>query len=225
VAKALRILWLRPVRSEGGYGVGGVDSKALTTESRALTFQLGHTITLPYGKGQHWGSNASGIAQAALGGWQFSGATTLESGETESLTLSSNATLNSDFSQLPNIIPGCKPSNVPGGQNASHWFNQACFTTPAMYQFGDYAPGSLNGPPIANADFALSKEFGFSSFLNREKTTVQVRMEAYNVFNLTNLGMWQWGHGCANCSGSNVITSLQMGYPMRRLQFGVHMSW
>jgi hypothetical protein len=140
------------------------------------------------------------------------------------MSLSSNTTLNSDFGQKPNRVPGCNPANVPGGQNASHWFNPACYTTPAQYQYGNTAPGTPNGPPIANADFALWKEFDFSSPLNREKTAIELRIESYNVFNLTNLGGWTWGT-CADCAGANQITSLQPGFPMRRFQFGLHMSW
>jgi hypothetical protein len=138
--------------------------------------------------------------------------------------LSSNVTLNSDFGQKPNRVPGCNPSSVPGGQNASHWFNPACYSTPAQYQYGDTAPGSLNGPPATNADFALWKEFDLSTFLNREKTAFQLRIESYNVFNLTSLGTATWG-ACVDCAAGNVITSLQPGFPMRRFQFGAHISW
>ena len=49
-------------------------------------------------------------------------------------------------------------------------------------------PGSLRGPGITNADFALWKEFDVSTFLNRERTAIQFRVESFNVFNLTNLG-------------------------------------
>jgi len=64
--------------------------------------------------------------------------------------------------------------------------------------------------------------------LNREKTTIQLRIESYNVFNLTNLGSPQnatWIGYAVDSSAGPVITSLQPGFPMRRLQFGVHMSW
>ncbi len=207
------------------YGVGSGDSGAEDSTARAVTFTLGHVLILPYGKGQHWGSNASGIMQAALGGWQFSGVTLFESGAAMDPNWSSNATLNSDIAnQKPNRVPGCNPSKVAGGQNASHWFNPACYTVPAQYQYGNTAPGSLNGPPVANADFALWKEFGLSTFLNREKTAIQLRVESYNVFNLTNLGTSTWGQ-CVDCANANVITNLQPGFPMRRFEFGLHMQW
>jgi outer membrane receptor protein involved in Fe transport len=213
-----------PYNRSVDYGVGSGDSGAEDSTSRAVTFTLGFTAQLPYGKGQRWGSGASGVKQAALGGWQFSGVTLLESGAAMDPTLSSNVTLNADFGQKPNRVPGCNPSSVPGGQNASHWFNPACYSTPAQYQYGDTAPGSLNGPPVTNADFALWKEFDLSTFLNREQTAIQLRIESYNVFNLTSLGTATWG-ACVDCAAGNVITSLQPGFPMRRFQFGAHISW
>ena len=54
------------------YGING--------QVRALTFTLGHTMLIPYGKGQRWGSSASPIQQAVIGGWQFSGITSIQSG-------------------------------------------------------------------------------------------------------------------------------------------------
>jgi len=195
---------------------------------RAATLTIGHTIILPYGKGQHWGANASGIKQAALGGWQFSGITVLESGGSLTPYLSSNATIDADFGQKPDMVPGCDPANVPGGRRSGMWYNPACFTTPAQGQYGDAAVGSMRSPGLTNADFALWKEFDLSTFLNREKTAFQLRIESYNVFNLTNLGSPSnavWISTTVDSSSGPVINSLATGFPMRRLQFGLHMSW
>jgi hypothetical protein len=92
-----------------------------------------------------------------------------------------------------------------------------------MYTFGNAGVGSLRGPGIANADFALWKEFNISTILNRENTAIQLRMEAFNVFNSANLGT----PGNVVDSGTAAqITSLQSSaYPMRRFEFGVHISW
>jgi len=209
---------------------------------RAATFTLGHTIILPYGKGQRWGSDAVGIKNAALGGWEFSGVTVFESGG--SLSPGIPAPLNADIGQRPNTVPGCNPANVPGGQTRNMWFNapldttpgdpnfglyvDKCYTTPDAFHLGDAARGSLRGPSVHNADFSLWKDFDLSTFLNREKTTIQLRIESYNVFNLTNLGSPQnatWIGYTADTSSGPVITSLEPGFPMRRFEFGLHMSW
>lgn len=228
-----------PFNSRLDYGVGASN---INQVERATTFTLGYAIVLPYGTGQHWGSDASPVMKAALGGWEFSGVAVFESGG--AISPSSPAPLNADIPQRPNTVAGCNPANVPGGQNRNMWFNapfdntpgdpnyglyvDKCFTEPDAFHLGDAAVGSLRGPPVQNVDFALWKDFGLSTFLNREKTVIQLRIESFNVFNLTNLGSPQnatWIGYTADTSAGPVITSLQSGFPMRRFQFGVHMSW
>ncbi|HEV2379096.1 MAG TPA: TonB-dependent receptor [Terriglobia bacterium] len=212
-----------PFDSRLDYGPG---MSNIGVVERAATFTLGHTIILPYGKGQRWGSSASPVLQAALGGWEFSGTTVLESGG--SLTPYSSAPINANITQRPNMVPGCNPANVPGGRNRNEWYNPACYTEPNAFQIGDAGPGSLRGPGVTNADFALWKDFDLSTFLNRERTTIQIRVESFNVFNLTNLGSPQnatWIGTTVDSSAGPVITSLEPGFPMRRFQFGAHMSW
>ena len=210
-----------PYNKRLDYGVGGGFQNTI---DRAANFTLGHIIVLPYGKGQRWGSDATGIKKAAIAGWQFSGVTVLASGGAITPYMSSTATTNSDFFfQRPDKVSGCNPYNVAGGQNATHWYNPACFTTPAMYTLGNAGVGSLRGPGIANADFALWKEFNISTILSRENTAIQLRMEAYNVFNSTNLGYPNNYVDTGTAAGE--IFDLEAGYPMRRFEFGVHISW
>jgi hypothetical protein len=207
------------------YGPGGNN---INTNDRAVTFSLGFNSVLPYGKGQRWGSNAAAVKQAALGGWQLNVAALLNSGGSLTPNISSNSTLNADFSQRADKIQGCDPRKVPGGQNRQEWYNPACFAIPALYHFGNAGVGSLRGPGIANTDLALWKEFDISTFLNRERTAIQLRFEGFNVFNRTNLGSPQdatWIGTNVDASNGPIITSLQSGFPMRRFEFGVHMSW
>ena len=223
--KALGYNSQNPYNTRLDYGVG---MSNIGVVERAATLTLGYTILLPYGRGQHWGSNASGIRNAALGGWQFSGATILESGSALTPNISSNATLNADFGQRADKVPNCNPYSVPGGQRSGEWYNPACFAIPAQYHFGNAAGGSLRGPGVASSDFALWKEFDLSTPLNREKTAIQLRVETFNVFNRTNLGSPQnstWIGTNVDTSAGPVITSLATGFPMRRFEFGLHMSW
>lgn len=212
-----------PFNSRLDYGPGASN---INQVERATTFTLGHTLILPYGRGQRWGANATGVRNAVLGGWQFSGTTVLESGG--ALTPYSSAPINADISQKPNTVPGCNPANVPGGRNRNEWYNPACFTKSDAFHIGDAAVGSLRGPGVHNVDFALWKGFDLSTFLNRERTTIELRIESFNVFNLTNLGSpgdATWIGTTVDNAAAPVITSLQPGFPMRRFEFGLHMSW
>jgi hypothetical protein len=196
---------------------------SIGTMDRALTWNFTHTFVLPYGPGQRWGSSASGIKKGVLAGWQFSGVTSIGSGLGFTPEWSNTAELNGDVQyQRANTVPGCNWRNVPGGQGRLHWWNQSCFADPGLYTYGDAGTGSLRGPGAANADLALWKEFAFSSPLNRERTAIQFRAEAYNAFNITNLSNPGWD---ADVSGNNQITSLLPSYTMRRFEFGMRVQW
>jgi hypothetical protein len=73
---------------------------------------------------------------------------------------------------------------VPPGfqQNASHWYNPACFTLPPPYTFGNLGRDNLRGPDFVNFDFTLYKNFRLT-----ESKSFQFRTEAFNIFNRTNL--------------------------------------
>lgn len=73
----------------------------------------------------------------------------------------------------------------------------------------------MQGPGWANADLSLFKQFQIT-----EKVNLELRGEAFNAFNRTNL---------ANPNAS--VTSATAGrisgilYTMRRMQFGARLSW
>ncbi len=198
------------------YGPGGgtVNSGSM---DRKFVWITTHTFNIPYGPGRPFGSSVTGLKKYALAGWVFSGVTSVESGLAYSPDVSSNASLNADFQQRPDLVQGMSPSNVPGGQRAALWYNPAAFSIPACCRFGYASIGSLRGPGLINADWSLSKDFVFGSFLNREATRIQIRAEAFNIWNNTNLGL---PNANVDQTSAGQITSLQS--TMRRMEFGVH---
>jgi hypothetical protein len=198
------------------YGPGGGTINAASID-RKFVWVTTHTLNLPYGPGRPFGSNATGFKKYVLGGWVFSGVTSVESGLAFTPAVSSNASLNADFAQRPDRIQGVSPADVPGGQRAALWFNPSAFAIPTCCRFGYASVGSLRGPGLVNADWALSKDFVFASWLNREATTIQIRTEAFNIWNNTNLGL---PNANIDQTSAGQITSLQS--TMRRMEFGVH---
>ena len=198
------------------YGPGGGTINSASID-RKFVWITTHTFNVPYGPGRPFGSSATGMKKYGLGGWVFSGVMSIESGLAFSPNVSSNATLNADFTQRPDPVNGVSPSNVAGGQRATEWYNPAAFAIPACCRFGYASVGSLRGPGLINADWALSKEFVFPSMLNREATRIQIRAEGFNVWNNTNLGL---PNASIDQSSAGQITSLQS--IMRRTEFGLH---
>jgi hypothetical protein len=188
--------------------------------NRASIWALTHTWQLPYGKGLRFGSNASGVKKALLAGWQFNGITTVESGLAISPSMADASTLNGDFGQRPNRVPGVSLI-PPGGQTSAQWYNVNAFAPPpACCVWGNAARGSMEGPGLISADWALWKQFNFTSPLNREQTTLEFRWENFNAFNNTNLAL---PNTTVDTSTAGVISDVMV--PMRRMQFGLRLIW
>jgi len=151
---------------------------------------------IPVGKG-HRVLNRSGVAEAALGGWQMAWNAMVQSGQffTPSFTGFDPSNTNL-IGGRPDVVPGVSTSPV-GGQSINNWFNPAAFKIPGcpdnnpvcgkpdnIRRFGNAGIAILRGPRIANADFTVSKYFPIY-----ERVRVQFRMNAVNVFNHPNFAL------------------------------------
>ena len=76
-----------------------------------------------------------------------------------------------------------QPVFGPGTRSAGQWFNPAAFSVPAAYTFGNAGRNTVYGPGMQLLDLALEREFAVT-----EGAKFQIRGEAYNTLNHTNLG-------------------------------------
>ncbi|HTR65520.1 MAG TPA: TonB-dependent receptor [Terriglobales bacterium] len=145
------------------------------------------------------GKNLSNrFLREAVGGWQLNTITTFESGSP--VTVFNGYT--SSFDYMGDVPDQTCNANLSGGDRIfSHYFNTDCYTEPppdpvtgiATHR-GNERRNNLQGPGINNWDMSLGKSFP----LFGEGRQVQVRAEAFNVFNHT-----QWSSiatpdiGCA----------------------------
>ena len=113
---------------------------------------------------------------------------------------------------------GSPTKSVPPGRV----YNPAAFANPPLYRFGNYGrdPGDIRGPGFASADWALWKEFYFKTPLAKEETTLQVRVETFNLFNRTNR---QNPNNTADDPNAGLIFGILT--PMRRMQLGLRLAW
>lgn len=132
---------------------------------------------LPFGKGERF-LNGNSVLNAIAGGWQYNVIMTLESGRPLLIT----GATNQGIATRPNFNPGV--SVKVANQGRSQWFNPLAFIDPPDYSFGNvprtYSP--LRGPAQANFDMSV-----FRSAHIKERTTLELRIEAYNALNRTNL--------------------------------------
>lgn len=131
-----------------------------------------------------------GLIGKILGGWQASGIATFQTGLPFTATVSafdpSGIGLIPPPTTVarPNVV--CDP-NQGGARTPQQWFNTACFqVTPISGTVSDnlFPSGGraqIHGPGTKRVDFTMAKNLRFS-----ERFKLQLRAEAFNIFNWTN---------------------------------------
>jgi hypothetical protein len=140
---------------------------------------------LPFGKGQKFGGNWGGVANAIAGGWE---ATIIEKATSgfpvfvvDSNNTSGAGLLNTNAQSLIRPNQTCDP--VLSKPSLSEWFNPACFTQPAAGELGNANRTPVNGPRFVNTDFSVIKHF-----VPREGMRVDFRAEFFNLLNHPQFG-------------------------------------
>ncbi len=133
---------------------------------------------LPFGNGRRYDAHHR-FANAVIGGWQFSGITTLTTGRPFNVGLASG--VNDGAPSWPDRVCDGRLDN----RTADRWFDTSCFVAPAPNTYGNVGRGILYSPGHINFDtsFVKNNRFGPDSRLN-----LQFRFEAYNLFNTPYLG-------------------------------------
>src|ERR1041384_1742303 len=108
-----------------------------------------------------------------------------------------------------------QPIFGPGTHTAAQWFNPAAFATPAAFTFGNVGRNTIYGPGRQTLDLALQREFSIG-----EKIKFQIRAEAFNALNHTNLGT---PNRFVNTPQFGTIT--EAATPPREIQFGARLSF
>jgi len=213
----LTYTWSKAItNSEGGYNFdNNYDLRndygpAQWDHTHALT--LMHTWDLPFGKGRHWAGNQSKAVDAVVGGWRFSGVTTLISGIAFSPRINDAPLLNADFNSVrPDVVGNPHVSNP----NRNLWFNPDAYVPPQQpFRDGSASKGSLRGPAQYVFNLALAKVFTIT-----EGKTIEFRWENFNAFNHTNLGL---PNAAVDGSDPGRIFALAPNADMRQMQFGLH---
>jgi hypothetical protein len=128
-------------------------------------------------------------ARKVLGGWEISGVTrittgfpvTLSEDGDNSLQGSSPNGVNNYYLDMPDRVAGQSLDiNTHPKNDGLVYFNAAAFTDNAEGTVGDAGRRTFSGPGMFNTDLVLKRNFQI-----RETQVLQVRWEAFNVFNTT----------------------------------------
>ena len=183
----------------------------LSTGDIPNVFVASFTYDLPIGKGKTF--NPGGVAGAVLGGIEFAGVITLQSGIPIAITQATNFNAFAGFgTQRPNLV---SDPNLPSSQRStSRFFDTSAFTIAPQFTIGTSSRNPVRGPQYRNADVALIKRIAFG-----ETRNLEFRAEVFNLTNTPPLGA---PAGVLGAAGFGTITSA--GDP-RVLQFGLKVNF
>lgn len=137
---------------------------------------------LPFGKGKKFGADWHPVANWALGGWQFNGIATFQSGLPLLITQGANTVGLFNPSQRP-TWNGNNPVINSDDKNAkiNRWFDTSAFSITPAFTFGNSPRsfGFLRADGEKNFDLSLFKNNSFKE----GKYNVQFRVEMFNAFN------------------------------------------
>ena len=160
-------------------------------------FTSAWSYELPFGPGKRY-ATGQGATRWLVGGWQLNGIIAMYSGQAFTPILSFDPTNTGSGGARPDVVgdpynfsnatsAGC-PSNQ---QTISCWYNPAAFAVPPVAPgqtfatlFGNASRGMLRGPAQYNVDFSVFKNFPI-----REDQNLQLRGEAFNLFNTPEFGL------------------------------------
>jgi hypothetical protein len=159
--------------------------------------------------------------RSTLGGWEFSGIVTEESGAPVNLGVNgtTSASVLGNTSTRPNLTGSISYPKTKDGTNVT-WFSPSSFSAPACVTgpdcYGNLGFDAIRGPGHNNFDLSLLKNFAFT-----ERFRMEFRAEAFNAFNHTqfegnsNLG------GLSNNLGASNFGQITNAYDGRQFQLGL----
>ena len=191
-------------------------SWALASYDIRHRFVISYLYELPFGRNRRFGSGASTLVNAIIGGWQFNGITTLQSGTPLAITANNTAGIFGARTQ-PNNNGNDPRLSGPVEDRLNRYFDTTVYSQPAAFTFGNepiFSP-VLRAPGLRNFDLSFFKNFEVSSGI-----TAQFRVEALNAFNTVQFS----GPNTSVTSTSFGVITGQANAP-RQLQFGLKVLW
>jgi hypothetical protein len=154
-------------------------------QSRALSvFDVPQDLTVSYTVQLPFDRLSGGRGKRLTAGWALSGITTFAKGEPVQLSETDDNSLSGTFAatiDVPSYNPGNGPLFInknPRNSAGQPYFNPNYFQPEPLGQVGNAMRRYFSGPGINNFDIALLKDTQIT-----ERTAVQFRAEAFNVFN------------------------------------------
>jgi hypothetical protein len=142
-------------------------------------------------------------ALRALGSnWQFAPILQIKSAQFFSVYTGTDQALTSVANQTPNLVANPYPKN----QNVNNWIDPLAFQAAAPGTYGNLGYNNLKGPGVFQLNMAVSRTFTI-----RERQSIQLRAEAFNLPNHLNPFSPGVGPNGGQRSGNVSLTGTNIG--------------
>ncbi len=255
--KSIDNMSVDPVGATSGGAVGNnsrtpTDIYNFNVDRGRSDFDRTHVMTgygiwdLPFGRGQRWGENMSGVLNHLIGGWSATSILTVMAGEPFSvisgrLTNSNIRSSRADMAGPPpatgvffdvpgitgpvvfptSVLPQTNPTGTP-------------FSIPPPGSSGNQGRNLFNGPRLFNLDLGLAKRFKLT-----ERVNLQFRAEFFNAFNhpnfdnplgstdgTTSIASTNFARTCCvNVSTPSTTSVISVGEAPRVIQFALRVGF
>ncbi len=189
------------------------DSLDRGAEFGRSSFDVRHRLSLGFAWELPFGQAGSSL-DALLSNWQLSGVVTLQSGRPFTVALLSEIdnsnTGRSNLGFGANDRPNVVGDPQLDGPTPERWFDTSAFTFPPFGTFGNAGRNTVEGPGYQNVNLALMKLVSLGT-----RARVQLRVEAFNLFNRTNFNQPD------NFLGSPTFGRILSAQSPRRVQLGM----
>lgn len=170
--------------NDGNAGTGNQPSNPFEwNQTKGLAdFDVRHRFVTSFLYDVPFFARSKGLTRAVLGGWQFNGILTLQTGFPFTVNAGvdrSLAAINRDRADIlrqPEVYSGRSR-----GEQVARYFDTTAFRLPDLGTFGTVGRNTVTGPGLANFDAAMFKDFRFT-----EKRYLQFRWEVFNSVNRPN---------------------------------------
>ncbi len=202
--------WSKAITDASGWNEGAMDSYNFKNERGRATYDRRHIFVfsyiypLPFWRGQEaW-------YKKALGGWQLSGVTTIQSGRPLNLGITGDRAGNGGSAQRPDVVGDWSKD----AGTRLRWFAPEAFAVPALGTFGNLGRNALTGPGTNNWDVSVQKQFVIT-----ERVRTEFRAEFYNAPHHFSY------YGVDTTVGRATFGQVNAAGDPRILQFGLRLSY
>ena len=156
----------------------------LTTPAHRFTSAA--IYELPFGRGRTWMTSAPALVDLALGGWQLSVVSYVQSGGYLTPTISMPDPTGTRFTTTatrPTVT--LRPDQIGDpaldDPTVARWFDRGAYAAPPIGRFGTAARGSITGPALNLWHFGVHKKVRLTGAASAP--TVRIELTSTNIFN------------------------------------------